>query len=355
MTKIEKLMGQMPVGIDAGIICGDENRRYFLDFGSSAGTIFVTREKAFFIIDFRYIEAAKKIVKGVEIILQDKLDDQLKDLVAQNGIKTVGVENDYLSISRMQELKSTVSPAQLELGNEFNDAILALRRIKDAGEVRRIREAQRLTDETFTYILDRIQAGRTEKEVALDMEYFMRKHGADAVSFDFIVVAGKKSSMPHGVPGNNIIRKGDFVTMDFGALVDGYHSDMTRTVAVGEASEKQRQVYNTVLEAQLKALGAIKAGIPCFDIDKVARDIIYGAGYEGKFGHGLGHSVGIEIHEEPRFSMISKDIAEAGIVMTVEPGIYLEDEFGVRIEDMGQVTETGFDNFTASRKDLIIL
>jgi Xaa-Pro aminopeptidase len=187
------------------------------------------------------------------------------------------------------------------------------------------------------------------------MEFFMRRMGSEGVSFDFIVVSGKNSSLPHGVPTDKLVQVGDFLTMDFGAVVGGYHSDMTRTVAVGSASDEMRLVYDTVLKAQLESEKAIRAGAVCSDIDKIARDIIYGAGYEGCFGHGLGHSVGVEIHESPAFSPNCSAILRPGTIMTVEPGIYLENKFGVRIEDMVYVTEEGSINLTASPKHLIIV
>lgn len=189
----------------------------------------------------------------------------------------------------------------------------------------------------------------------LDMEFFMRAHGSEGVSFDFIVVSGKNSSLPHGVPTDKKIEKGDFVTMDFGAVVNGYHSDMTRTVAVCNVSDEQLNVYNTVLKAQEAAILKIKSGMICSDIDKVARDIINTAGYEGCFGHSLGHSVGVEIHELPVLSPSCDKPLTAGNIVTVEPGIYIENKFGVRIEDMVCVTDDGCENLTHSPKNLIII
>ena len=355
-NKIEKMIK----GLDknsAGIITSNVNRRYFLDFDSSAGTLFATNEKAYFIIDFRYIEAAKDKIKNdnIEIILQDDLFFQLSEIVKKHDIKTVFLENDYNTLSEYESIKEMVKPAEVSLDRKLNDAIIELRKYKDKEEIKRIKEAQKLTDETFSYALEIIKPGKTEKEVALEMEFFMRKKGADAVGFDFIVLTGANTSMPHGVPSDTIIEKGSFVLMDFGAEVNGYRSDMTRTVAVGEVSEKHKKVYNTVLESQLKALDAIKIGANVEDIDTIARNYIYSEGYEGMFGHGLGHSVGIEVHELPRFSKGAKGVLEEGIVMTVEPGIYIPKEFGVRIEDMVIMTANGYENITKSKKELIIL
>ena len=195
----------------------------------------------------------------------------------------------------------------------------------------------------------------TELEVAAKLEYIMKLNGADKLSFESIVASGINSSKPHAEPGRKKIETGDFLTMDFGCVYQGYCSDMTRTIVVGKASEKQKEIYNTVLKAQLAVLDMLKPGLKGKEYDKVARDVIYGAGFEGYFGHGLGHSVGLEIHENPRFSMIEEDIVEAGMIMTVEPGIYIPDFGGVRIEDMVVLTEDGYENLTHSRKELIEL
>ena len=230
-----------------------------------------------------------------------------------------------------------------------------MRAVKCKGEISLIKAAQEITDSGFTYIKDRIAAGRTEREVALDLEFFMRKNGSEGIAFDTICVSGKNSSKPHGVPGEKIIEKGDFVTLDFGAMKGGYRSDMTRTVCIGNPTEKMKTVYDTVLKAQSEALKSIKPGTVCEEIDKVARDIIDNAGFKGAFGHGLGHSVGIDIHENPSFNTRCETVTKPGMVITVEPGIYLENEFGVRIEDMIIVTENGSENITKSEKQLLIL
>ena len=230
-----------------------------------------------------------------------------------------------------------------------------MRMIKDKTEIAFIKEAQRLTDDAFSYILNFINLNRTEKEIALELEYYLRKNGADGAGFNFVVVSGTNTSKPHGVPSDKKIHSGDFITMDFGACINGYRSDMTRTVAVTSVSEEQKRIYDITLQAQLVALDTIKAGLRGCDVDKVARDIIYSQGYSGCFGHGLGHSVGIEIHESPSLSPRCERILEAGVVMTVEPGIYLSEKFGVRIEDMVIIEEKGCENLTKSEKTLIIL
>ena len=234
-------------------------------------------------------------------------------------------------------------------------AITSLRMIKSADEIALMKSAQEIAERAFTHILDFIKPGVTEREVSLELDYFMLRSGAEALSFETIAVSGVNSSMPHGVPSDKKIENGDFVTMDYGAVCGGYHSDMTRTVAVGNVSAEQKKVYDTVLKAQLAALEAMRPGVRCADADRAARDVIEAAGYGEFFGHGTGHGVGIEIHEEPRVSPTAVDILETGNVVTDEPGIYLPGQFGVRIEDMVLITENGFENLTKAPKELIVL
>ncbi|RPF48460.1 Xaa-Pro aminopeptidase [Hydrogenoanaerobacterium saccharovorans] len=354
-SKIQQLMQNLPEHIDAALITSEQNRRYYTGFPSSAGILFVTKEAAYFLIDFRYVEAAKTAIKDCEVLLLENTQKSLQSLCKKHAVKTVAAENSYLTVGSFHRFSTLLSPVKLLDEDTVDQLILSQRRYKTIDEIEKIRTAQALTEETFNYILTRLSAGKTEREIALDMEFYMRRQGAEAVSFDFIVVSGCNSSRPHGVPSDKVIQNGDFVTMDFGAIVDGYHSDMTRTVAVGNITDKQKLVYDTVLKAQLAGIDAIKVGASCKDVDAAARDIIYNAGFEGCFGHGLGHSVGVEIHEEPRFSITSDDTVESGIVMTVEPGIYIEGEFGCRIEDMIYVTENKIENLTHSPKNLIIL
>ena len=246
-----------------------------------------------------------------------------------------------------KETAVVLSPAQALLRE--------LRAAKSPAEQEKMRAAQRITDAVFAEMLDFIEPGMTEKRVAAELTYRQLLHGADGNSFDPIVVSGAKSSMPHGVPGENVIRKGDFLTMDFGCVYNGYCSDMTRTVVLGAASEKQQEIYNTVLRAQEAALAALRPGLSGMEIDAVARDIIKEAGYGDCFGHGLGHSVGLEIHESPNCNMRDQRILKPGMLMTVEPGIYVKDFGGVRIEDMVVITEDGYENLAHSEKKLIEL
>ena len=337
------------------IVKSGANRCYLTGFESSAGTVFVTKNKAYFLIDFRYVEKAKSVVTSCEVSLSTSPLLEVKALCEKNHIKQVFVETYSMSINSLKSFEKVLEEVEILKSDKMDKLLEQMRSIKSEKELNAIIRAQKLTDDTFSYVLERIEAGRSEIEVMLDMEFYMRRLGSEGVSFDFIVVSGKNSSLPHGVPTNKIIEKGDFVTMDFGSVVDGYRSDMTRTIAVGSVSAEQEKVYNTVLKAQLAALDTIKPNLVCKDIDKVARDIIYSSGYEGCFGHGLGHSVGIEIHETPAFNTVCETITKEGMIMTVEPGIYLENKFGVRIEDMVYITKDGILNLTNSKKELIIL
>ncbi len=280
---------------------------------------------------------------------------RITEILKRENINTLLVETNSVTLSQFERFTTAFEGFDVSRDGALSKKITEMRSVKSEKELELIKSAQDITDKTFSYISDRITVGRTEKEIMLDMEFYLRKLGSDGVAFDFIVVSGKNSSLPHGVPTDKKIEKGDFVTMDFGAVVGGYRSDMTRTVAVGYADELQRQIYTTVLEAQLETIKGIKNGVRCCDVDKIARDIITNAGYGDCFGHGLGHSVGIEIHESPACNTIDTTPLKSGMIMTVEPGIYIENKFGVRIEDMVYVTDDSCINLTHSPKELIVV
>ncbi len=352
--RIKKIQSKLE-NDQAMLITDGYNRFYFTGFESSAGNVVITKEKAYFLIDFRYFEKAKSVVNSCEVFLSQRSNEEIKELLYKHNIKTLFVETQRVSVGMFSQYKKDFENIEVSADSSMDAYIDFLRSLKSKDEVEFIKASQKMTDDTFSYIIERIEAGRTERDVMLDMEFFMRKLGSEGVSFDFIVVSGKNSSLPHGVPTDKKIEKGDFITMDFGAVYNGYRSDMTRTVAVGYVDDEQRHVYNTVLAAQNAALSAIKAGVICKNIDKIARDIIYNEGYNGCFGHGLGHSVGIEIHENPCFNTKDNTVLKEGAVMTVEPGIYIENKFGVRIEDMVVATADGCINLTNSNKQLLIL
>lgn len=336
-------------------ITSSSNRFYLTGFNSSAGSVLVTKNEATFFIDFRYFEKAKSVVNSCQVVLYDKGDKGIYEFCKQQKIATLFIETSHTSLSHYNYIKNIFQDIDISKDNILDTMLNNMRAVKSDYELQFIKQAQNLTEKTLDYILPRITVGRTEREVMLDMEFFMRGLGAEGVSFDFIVVSGKNSSLPHGVPTDKKIENGDFVTMDFGAIVNGYCSDMTRTVAIGSVSDEQKFVYETTLKAQLSAIKNIKAGVVCGDMDKIARDIIYDAGYKGCFGHSLGHSVGIDVHETPNLSPNNQSLLNAGNVVTVEPGIYIENKFGVRIEDMVYVTENGCINLTNSPKELLIL
>ena len=331
------------------------NRLYFTGFSSSAGVLLISKNSCDFLIDFRYYEKAKSVIKHCNVLLANRSIDQLQDLTKKYDLKTLYIETSYATVDDLQYFKSILPDCIISTDDIFDKIILELRSIKSKNEIDNIKKAQAITDDTFSYILDQIHIGKTEREIMLDMEFYLRKQGSSGIAFDFIVVSGKNSSLPHGVPTDKAIESGDFITMDFGAVFNGYRSDMTRTIAIGDISQEQIQVYSTVLEAQKLALSAIKPDVACKEIDRVARDFINQNGYDGCFGHGLGHSVGIEIHENPSFNTTDKTALKPGLVITVEPGIYIPGQFGVRIEDMVAITESGMENLTASPKDLIQL
>ena len=353
---LEKLKNHFKDKGSAALIMSEENVSYFTSFHSSNGYLVVTADKSYFLTDSRYFEAAQNKIKCCdEILLLRSMQTDLASLVDRLKISELKLESTRVTVSRYQELRKMFPSVTVSCDGSLDKAIDEIRVIKSREQVDKIIKAQRISERAFEHILGFIDDTKTEKEIALELEYFMLRNGADALSFDTIAVSGKNSSLPHGVPSDKKIERGDFITMDYGAVVDFYHSDMTRTVAFGEVSSKQATVYETVLKAQKAGLEMVKPGVACKAVDAVSRDIIKEAGYGDFFGHGLGHGVGVEIHEKPTLNPNSCDILTAGHIVTVEPGIYLPDEFGVRIEDMAYVTEDGYINLTSCEKKLIVL
>ncbi|MEG1322859.1 MAG: aminopeptidase P family protein [Ruthenibacterium sp.] len=353
--RTQKLLAAMPNDFEAALVSTEVNRFYFLGFDSGdAGTLLILPDETVFIIDSRYIEIATAEIKDATVVLEDKALVQVAEILKAHHVKKLYMENKA-TIAYAQKVKDALPGVAIDTTSFLSAAIEDIRAIKDADEIASMKRAQEITDACFTHILPFIKPGAREIDVALEMEQFMRKNGAGKLAFSTILVSGKKTSLPHGVPGDKLIEDGDFGTMDYGANVNGYCTDMTRTVAVGHVSDEQKAVYDTVLKAQLATCNAAKAGMTGKEVDAIARDIIYGAGYEGCFGHGLGHAVGIEIHEDPRFSMTCDSLIRAGMMMTIEPGIYLAGKFGVRIEDTIIMGENGIEILAKSDKNLIIL
>jgi len=355
MFSTDRLCEKLRAFADAALIFSEENRRYFTEFPASDGVLLAYGDNALFFTDSRYTEAAANCIGEELVIDSTNLYEKLNKIFKDNGVKKVAVENNKLTLAEFELLKEKLPDAEFDTSDSLAKAIEDIRIVKNDSEIEKIKAAQKIAEDAFSHILTFIKPGMTEKEISLKLDFYMLSHGAEAVSFETIAVAGKNSSMPHGVPGEYKVQNGDFITMDFGATVDGYHSDMTRTVCLGTPSEKQKEVYETVLKAQLKGLEVLKDGISGKEADTAARDIIEQAGYGKNFGHGLGHGVGVEIHEAPNLSPRSSHTLKEGHVVTVEPGIYLPGEFGVRIEDMALITKDGSINLTSCPKELIII
>lgn len=341
-------------GLDAIVLFSDVNIRYACGFFITDGAVLVTTDRAWLFTDSRYIEAAREEAVGVEVELftgERPLAKCLADALAASGSKAVGAEENSLPygawLSWEKRLGVKLRPAQSILSG--------LRTVKDRSEVDSIVAAQRIAETALDEVLGIIRPGMKERDLAAELTYRMMLHGGEGNSFDPICITGAKTSMPHGVPGDEVIKDGDFVTMDFGCLKNGYCSDMTRTIAVGHVTDEMRRVYDTVLEAQTAGIAAARAGVPGADIHNAAVKVIADAGYGPYFGHGFGHSLGLEIHEDPRAAASNKEPMPAGAVISAEPGIYIPGRFGVRIEDMLYLTEDGSINLTKAPKELIIV
>ena len=353
-ARIDRLQNQLlKEEFDAVLINNRENRQYLTGFTGTAGVVLLTSQQQFLITDFRYTKQAQEQAKNYKIVEQgDNKLEAINDLLVDLEVENVGFEAGTVNYQQYLKYEDKLA-VDLE---PTNNLVEKLRRIKDENEIEKLNQAVKITDSAFDKIKDKLEVGVREKDISLELEFFQKRLGASKNAFDFIVASGKRSALPHGVASNKQIEAGDFVTMDFGAVYKGYHSDMTRTVIVGEQpTEKQQKIYNLVLEAQQQAIAAIKPGKTGAEIDKVARDIIDEAGYGANFGHGLGHSVGLEIHENPRLSRKDKTVLKPGMVVTVEPGVYIPDWGGVRIEDIVVVTENGCNVLTNSTKELLVL
>ena len=357
MTASEKLADLLKLNDHTGLVVHDPANMFYLTDGySGEGMVFISANRKVIITDFRYTEAAEKNAPSFEILMTDKDHPEAKrlaELCGQEGIHELRFESNYLSVDSYEKLREAVGEEIAWV--PLQKAPQTLRQIKTPAEIVTMRKAGAITSEAFEAVLAKIRPGMTEMELRLELENIMYRLGAETLAFSTIIASGVNGSLPHAVPGNRKLQKGDMITMDFGAKVGGYCSDMTRTVALGEPSEEMRKVYNTVFRAQAMCEAALAAGKSCFDIDKLARDYIDSQGYAGRFGHGLGHCVGIDIHEDPRLSPSCHDVLKAGMVITVEPGIYLPGIGGVRIENTCLVKENGSEPLTTARKELIIL
>lgn len=355
MGRFKRLFEMLPDNVESVLITSDVNRRYFTGMKSSAGTVLAFRNKAYLLIDFRYIEKARETVKTAEVLEAKELYKEISALLRQEGVKNLAIEAMDVTVSRLNVMKKHFKCVDIIETDTLSNAINRLRSVKDEEELGYIRKAQEIAESAFDDILGFIKEGVTEREIALELDQLMLEKGAEGISFDTIALAGENTSMPHGVPSDKKVKNGEFVLMDFGAVYNGYHSDMTRTICVGKPDEEMLKIYNVVLSAQEKAISAAKAGITGKELDAVARRHICEAGYGEYFGHSLGHGVGLEIHEQPNAAPSCDKKLEKGAVVTIEPGIYIVGKFGVRIEDFVILTENSCINLTKCAKNIISL
>lgn len=355
MEKVDRLRQQFDAeGIDGILVTGGQNRRYLTNFTGTYGVVLISKDQAKLLTDFRYTVQAQAQAKGFEIIYLPTKESVFSEVARHAeamGIKTLGFEEEHMSFSLHRKY---LEAAKTELV-ATSGIVEGLRMIKTADELAKIRTAAQIADAAFAHITGFLRPGITELEVSNELEMFMRKQGATASAFDTIIASGHRSALPHGVASSKVIEAGDMVTMDYGALYEGYRSDITRTVAVGEPSEQLKAIYAIVLEARNRAVNGIRPGITGKEADAFARDYITEQGFGERFGHGMGHGVGLDIHEEPFMSTRCTAIIQPGMVLTVEPGIYIPDLGGVRIEDDIIVTADGNEVLTHSPLDLLIL
>lgn len=350
-ARIGRVREALPgAGVDALLVTNLTNVRYLCGFSGSNGQLLVTATDAVFFTDPRYRARSGDLVQGAEIEVYGD-NNSLHESLATRARGKVGIEAATMSVAQKQNLEGKLPDVELVA---TKNVVEELRRRKDQEEVSLLREAVRISDEAFDWILERLGPGRTEREIALDLEVEMRRRGADSVAFEPIVGTGPLSAHIHHTPSDREVLSGDVVLLDFGARWQGYCSDLTRTVVVGTASDHLKEVYATVLAAQTAGIDAIRAGVACSDVDVAARKVIDDAGYGHTFGHGLGHGLGLDVHEAPRFHKTSEDTLVAGDVMTVEPGIYETGLGGIRIEDDVLVTDEGPDVLGKAPKDTLI-
>ncbi|MFW6386465.1 MAG: M24 family metallopeptidase [Bacillota bacterium] len=350
LKKIEQLRKDNDV--DALLIESGENRYYASGFRGTAGSLLFTPQNRYLFVDFRYREQAEKETSGFQLVeVKDRFSTALKKVVAREGLEEIGFEAGRLSYKKYEKYNNKLAAELVPL----DDPVDKLRMIKDKKEIEFIAEAVSIADRAFEHILSYLRPGRSEREIALELEYFMKKNGGEKNSFDFIVASGKRSALPHGTAGEKILKQGDLVTLDFGTLYQGYASDITRTVILGPARDWQKEIYQVVNRARKAAIQSISPGMTGKQADDLARAVIEDAGYGDNFGHGLGHGLGLEVHEEPRLSRKSDTELKPGMVFTCEPGIYLSGRGGVRIEDDLVLTARGCRVLSSARRELILI
>ncbi len=354
---LDKLISWLPSDNDAALITSGVSKHYLTDFGSEDGTLLVTKGGAYFIIDARYFEHTEQQVTDPQckVILQKQLYDQIGELFGKHNITNLFIEDEYMNVAQLSDLKRRFSGITIDTSNRLSDYMGSMRIIKTDEEIACITKAQRIAEAAFTKLLSNMRVGQTEKQIAAYLEFFMLELGSDGKSFDTIAASGVNSACPHAVPTDKPVKEGDFLTLDFGATYKGYHSDMTRTVVFGKPTDEMKNIYNAVWGANSDAIKAVRADISCKLVDNVARSTLDAWGYEQYFTHGLGHGVGLEIHEAPNVSSRSGTTLKEGMIITIEPGVYIPGKYGVRIEDMCVVTKEGCKIITDTPKTLIYI
>ena len=354
MKNLDKFLSLLDGEVDGLLLTSRYSRHYGAEFDIAEGVAVVSKAGCRYFTDSRYIESAENGISGFQVLMVDQenpYSKRINDAIENFGIQKLGYEEEYLTVSELRayegKLKAELVPV--------NSKIHAFRAVKEDWELERMKKAQEITDTAFSQVLDRIKVGMTEKQLQAELIYCLYKNGADGLAFDPIVVSGPNTSLPHGVAGDREIQAGDFVTMDFGAMYNGYCADMTRTVAVGFATDEMKKIYDTVLQAQLAGIAQTRAGVMGKDVDGAARKVIEDAGYGEFFGHSYGHCLGMEVHEAPGCSPTGQRIMEENMIASAEPGIYLPGKFGVRIEDVLIFKENGSEDITKSPKNLIIV
>ena len=354
MKNLDKYLSLLGEEVDGLLLTSRFSRYYGAEYSISEGVAVVSAKGCRYFTDSRYIEDAQNNIHNFEVIMTDwdhPYNLLINQAIEDFGITALGFEEKYLTVAQFNSYEKNLNAKLVP----FHGKISAFRSVKEDWELDYMRKAQAIADKAFTEICGRIKPGMTEKEIRTELIYCLYKNGADGPSFSPIVVSGPNTSLPHGVPTDRAVQDGDFITMDFGALYKGYCSDMTRTVAVSYVTDEMEKVYNIVLEAQLAGIAATRAGVKGKDVDAAARKVIEDAGYGEYFGHGYGHSLGLEVHEAPNCSRGGETVMEVGVVSSAEPGIYLPGKFGVRIEDTVIFTADGCENITNSPKNLIVL
>ena len=336
--------------LDAILVTKEENLYYFSGFRGDSTALILTNHDLLLITDRRYTEQAARQASDFIVIEQhDGLLRKAADVLQEHDVKAIGFEGNALSYSQYKQMERFLAGRSFEISLTLD----TLRQIKDAAEISYVRQACRIADQAFAHIITYIRPGMTEMEIAAELENFMRRHGSERPAFQTIVASGVRGSLPHGTASEKCIADGELVTMDFGAVYRGYHSDITRTICVGRADGRQRELYDAVLSAQRKALLAIRAGVMGADVDRIARGYLEERELGSYFGHGLGHSLGLEIHEEPRLSKFGKEVLRENMLITDEPGVYIPGWGGIRIEDTVLITQDGGEPLTRASKEFV--